>query len=220
MAWASLSTTESLFLYVACPCKVLGCANLKLIEGKMQERERKYKIRKSYNTPGQAHELTFTTYHRKPLFAESANCELFLRCLDTARRRHSFKVWAYVLMPDHVHLLIFPAHEVHSMAAILKGIKQPFARKVSNSWRATDSISLDQHSVTRPSGKREIRIWQQGGGYDRNIVSEKATLACVEYIHNNPFVADLADSATGYRWSSLAWYEGQEDVPFVPDPML
>ena len=64
--------------------------------------------RRTFNDPGHAHELTFSTYRRTRLLEECAVCRLFLSKLDEARRGHRFEVWAYVQMPDHVHLLVWP----------------------------------------------------------------------------------------------------------------
>ena len=179
----------------------------------------KYKTRKSYNDPGHAHELTFTTYHRTPLFDDDSMCRMFLDCLQDARQKHEFEVWAYVLMPDHVHILVWPKNEQYDMPAILKGIKQPFARRLTNRWRETAPGRLEPHIVTWPSGRSEVRIWQQGGGYDRNMTSNKAVSASIDYIHNNPVVAGLVSSPAEYRWSSAAWFDGSTEVPFVPDKM-
>lgn len=179
----------------------------------------KYKTRKSYNDPGHAHELTFTTYHRVPLFASEALCSLFLECLSEARKKHEFEIWAFVLMSDHVHLLVWPINERYSMPTILKAIKQPFARRLTNLWRETAPEKLTPHLITWPSGRTEVRIWQQGGGYDRNMTSKKAIHASIDYIHNNPVVAGLAQTPCEYRWSSASWFEGSTDVPFVPDMM-
>ena len=63
---------------------------------------------KHYNTPGHAHELTFSVYRRNNLFADIKACEILVEEIDTARREFLFKLWAYVIMPNHVHLLIWP----------------------------------------------------------------------------------------------------------------
>jgi REP element-mobilizing transposase RayT len=61
-----------------------------------------------YNTPGDAHELTFSCYRRQTFFNDSVACHMFLDELNKSRGIYDFKLWAYVLMPHHVHLLIWP----------------------------------------------------------------------------------------------------------------
>src|SRR5207244_12399066 len=52
------------------------------------------------------HFLTFSGYQRRPLFRNEAYCDLFLKILDRVRRRYRFVVLGYVVMPEHVHLLV------------------------------------------------------------------------------------------------------------------
>ena len=63
--------------------------------------------------------------------------------------------------------------------------------------------------ITESTGK--VRFWQPGGGYDRNIVSNDEMREKIEYIHSNPVRRGLAESPTGYRWSSARWYAGDRD---------
>ena len=69
----------------------------------------------------------------------------------------------------------------------------------------------------QPSGKTAYRFWQRGGGYDRNLNEPAAIDAEIEYFHNNPVRRGLVSRAEDWRWSSVAWYAGKEDVPLVPD---
>ncbi len=74
---------------------------------------------------GQAHFLTFSCYGRKPLLAEMEMESAFLDVLERARRRFAFCVWGYVVMPEHVHLLISePSHGTlaHSMQALKSNV--------------------------------------------------------------------------------------------------
>ena len=66
------------------------------------------KRRSRYNEPGQPRELTFSCYRRMPFFSREGTCEWFRQALEAARTKFDFQVWAYVLMPDHVHLLVNP----------------------------------------------------------------------------------------------------------------
>ncbi|MCG9894872.1 MAG: transposase [Fimbriimonadaceae bacterium] len=130
-------------------------------------------------------------------------CRAFLRHLDRARTRHEFDVWAYVLMPDHVHLLVWPRSPSYRMAEIRNAVKQPFAREVLSRMEAEQDPILSRLQI----GTRR-RFWQAGGGYDRNIVSRNACLSSIEYIHHNPVAAGLAEQASEYPWSSAASHQG------------
>ncbi len=154
----------------------------------------------SYDEPNHAHELTFSTYKNVQYFRNDDNCRLFLRYLDAARERQGFELWAYVLMPQHVHLLVWPGPEGPKVAEILKSVKQPFSRQM---------IKLGRCS--------QPRVWQRGGGYDRNVFSPKAINASIEYIHKNPVEGGLCSMATDFPWSSAKWYEDRESGLIKPD---
>jgi putative transposase len=162
----------------------------------------KKRKRVSYNDPGHAHELTFTTYRRTRYFLDPANCELFLRHLSAARERTGFQLWAYVVMPEHVHLFVYPGVGGPDIAEILKQVKQPFSRAMGDLGR-----------------RRHEALWQAGGGYDRNITTRKAARAVADYIHMNPVRRGLCVSPQDYPWSSAASWYGLGQSPVVPDPM-
>lgn len=131
--------------------------------------------RRVFNDPGHAHELTFSTYRRTRLLTDQATCRDFLRNLDRARNTYFFEVWAYVLMPDHVHLLLWPKEQVYSMTEIRASIKQPFAKTALARLESYSDPRLDNLS---PNGRRHF--WQTGGGYDRNINSSRACQKNIE----------------------------------------
>jgi putative transposase len=128
------------------------------------------KLCKRFNEPGDAHELTFSCHHKLPLLAKDRTREWFIKALTMARKRHDLGIWAYVIMPDHAHVLIYPRRKVYSISAILKTIKQSVARRAIDYLREHSPDWLTKLEVRWPSGRCEHRFWQQGGGYDRNIV--------------------------------------------------
>jgi len=65
------------------------------------------KLCERFDRPAHAHELTFTCYHNLPLLGKDRSRQWFVNALSIARQRHAFDIWAYVIMPDHAHLLIF-----------------------------------------------------------------------------------------------------------------
>ncbi|MDQ2986621.1 MAG: transposase [Armatimonadota bacterium] len=130
--------------------------------------ERK-KRRRAYDAPGDAHELTYSTYRRLPLLERTATKELFLKCLDRARKRLGFRIVAYVVMPEHVHLLVFP--DGKPIAAFLTAAKSEFAKQLLCELRAANASILNELRVVRRDGTSTFRVWQAGGGYDRNLFS-------------------------------------------------
>jgi putative transposase len=87
------------------------------------------KRRRRYNEVGQPRELTFSCYRRLPFFSRERACEWFRQALEEARAKFGIQPWAYVLMPDHVHLLVNPGEAAGEMSRFLQAVKEPVARQ-------------------------------------------------------------------------------------------
>jgi len=159
-----------------------------------------------YNIPGHAHEITFSCYRRRPFLADERALLYLRESLLRARRKHDFFLWAYVFMPEHVHLLICPRGDAYSISAILQSIKQPVARKVIQNMRVSGSAALSRFVTNRAD--RPFAFWTKGGGYDRNITESHTLESVVEYIHRNPVRRGLATAPAEWRASSAReWLE-------------
>jgi putative transposase len=89
----------------------------------MQEDRFIKKSCKRYNIPGHAHELTFSCYKNQKFLLSDRTCQWLIDSIEKAREKHNFSLWAFVFMPDHVHLLIKPMDEDYNISNILKDIK-------------------------------------------------------------------------------------------------
>jgi len=181
-----------------------------------------YKTIKHFNTPGHAHFLTFSCLQRMPLLTN----ELWLSWLGRSVRKacltHEFALWAYVFMPDHVHLLVKPQRETHDLSLFLKSIKNPISIRIAEELRANPTSLLSD--LTVPCGKsgNVFRFWQSGPGYDKNIWSMETAIEKAEYCHRNPVKRGLVDSPDLWRWSSFRWLEcnSRQDEPLQVDDWI
>jgi putative transposase len=131
--------------------------------------------------------------------------------INNARAKHSFQLWAYVFMPNYVHLLIWPTKADYSISAILQSIKQPVARKTLMYLREHNPSGLSQLATGQKH--QPYRFWKAGGGYDRNMTSTSALTASIDYIHNNPVRKDLVTYPEDWAWSSAKeWTSGNPGV--------
>jgi putative transposase len=64
--------------------------------------------RPAVNECGHAHELTFSCFHRYAFLKAERTCQWLADAIDEARKRLDFAVWAYVFMPEHVHIIVYP----------------------------------------------------------------------------------------------------------------
>src|SRR5262249_4899113 len=139
-----------------------------------------------YDDPGHAHELTFSCYRRLPLLSRDRTGGWVVEAIERARRLEPFDVWAYVIMPEHVHVLIRPREPGDQVAGFLWRLKRPVGRRAIDHLRASAPAFLERLTVTRGDGSRERRFWQAGGGYDRNVVEPETTRLIIDYIPLNP----------------------------------
>ncbi len=159
---------------------------------------------KHYDLPGQAHYLTFSCHQNKNYLRKDRTRKWFIEALFQARAKHKFELWGWVIMPNHIHLLILPQHG-GKICEILKSIKQPIARKASNWLRKKTCSSRLEHAT--PTYTQVIRFWQRGGGYDRNIYSVEEIYEKLNYLHRNPVRQGLVNHPDEWFWSSFRAYE-------------
>ena len=173
--------------------------------------EEDYKRLKRYEVPNHARLLNFSCFGNLPLLSGDRTRRLFVDALVAAREQHGFRLWAFVVMPDHVHLLVWPRGEV---PAILRSLKQSVARRFVQWAKQHDPASLVRLTHTSPSRATTHRFWQRGGGYDRNLWEPQAIWKAIDDIHMNPVKAGLCQRPQDWRWSSAAAYLGD------PEPII
>ena len=165
-----------------------------------------------FHEPGDLHELTFSCHSRMPLLTNDAWREMLCRSIDTAIDRWQFRLVAFVLMPEHVHLLVYPTETPIKIDRLLSAIKQPYSVRIKRLLEAARSPLLERLTVQERPGKTAFRYWQEGPGYDRNLSTERIVLAAIDYIHNNPVRRRLVAEATQWKWSSARWYASNREL--------
>src|SRR5215475_14079232 len=93
--------------------------------------------RPACNEPGHAHELTFSCFRRFQSLQAEQTCQWLAVAIDDARKEFHFALWAYVFMPEHVHLIIYPLRPQYDIRLILQAIKEPVGRKAVKHLRAS-----------------------------------------------------------------------------------
>jgi putative transposase len=159
---------------------------------------------------GTARFLTFSCYRRLPLLRNPAIADAFVDSLCVAVSRHPVRLLAWVVMPEHVHLVLFPS-ETEPLEPFLTSLKRPFARRVIARWRALNAPVLKR--LQHADGTH--RFWQYGGEYDRNVIGPE----CVEkirYCHANPITRGLVARSIDWPHSSARAYEQRDDYRGPP----
>jgi putative transposase len=158
--------------------------------------------------------ITFSNFRRLPLLRDPSIAEDLADRLTAARAKHGLLLFAWVIMPEHVHLLLRPAGSPWS--AIAESIKTQSSRHAVRVMRARGDPNL---SVVLGAGRNgRARFWQPGGGFDRNVRSMGEFTKAIRYIHRNPVERGLVAGAREWRWSSVRWWMGEREGERECDP--
>ncbi len=157
---------------------------------------------KRYYGSGDLHFITASCHQRRPLLDTSERRDLFLSVLERTRRRYRFVVLGYVVMPEHVHLLLSEIRR-DSLSAVMQALKLGFVRRM-----LTPGCALRQTSLLSSSD----RIWQ-ARFYDFNVWTERKRIEKLRYMHRNPVKRGLVSSPEQWPWSSFRFYLTGEAGP-------
>jgi REP element-mobilizing transposase RayT len=160
--------------------------------------------------------ITAVTKDRLPVFRTDAIKVITCKALDEARKSGGFAIYAYVIMPDHLHAIIDSAIKPSKVLQFINGII---------SRRVIDHLKEHGHNASlgklrRESGTRGhmYSLWEHHNNA-LPIFSEGMFMEKVNYIHQNPVRAGLVEHAEDYRWSSIRCWKGcpLEDEPLLVD---
>jgi len=141
---------------------------------------------KRYHTFGHDHFVTFSCYRRLPYLNNDHARTVFLETLERLRERHGFHVFGYVLMPEHVHLLI----------------SEPPKTRLSSIFRALKTETSKQL-------RGELTRFWQLNYYDFNVFSQAKLIEKLRYMHRNPVKRGLVENPEDWPWSSYRhWLSG------------
>src|SRR6516225_272201 len=163
---------------------------------------------KRFNNPGEAHALTFSCFHRRPFLIKNRSRQWLVEAIDRVRLKLGFHVWAFVIMPEHAHLLVWPTQPEYDISHVLNSIKQSVAKRALAHVRRAAPEFLKWMEDRQPNGQVHYRFWQRGGGYDRNVVEPITAHHQAEYMHRNPVRRGLCARPEDWWWSSAAEYAG------------
>ena len=167
-----------------------------------------------YDRLGTARFITFTCYHRRQLLTDTETIQLYLQCLGDVSRRHAVRILGWVVMPEHVHLVLHPPDGT-LMGAFVGELKSRSARAILQRWRERRDHRL--RLVTLPGVEPpRYRFWQ-GRCYDHNCRTPQTAVEKINYCHNNPVARKLVAEPGQWRWSSHDWYAGVVPSELVID---
>ncbi len=159
--------------------------------------------------------MTFNCYLNRPFLSRERTCGYLIDSINAARQKWEFDLWAYVFMPNHVHLVICPRRETYSISDILLAIKQPVSRRAITYLKEHNPAGLRLLATAQRA--RPYHFWQKGGGYDRNITQISTLVETIHYVHNNPVRKGLVQTPGEWHYSSAADWESGRSGPLSID---
>jgi putative transposase len=137
--------------------------------------------------PGVPHHVAQRGNRRQPTFFGEADYALYARLLEQYCRKAGTAIWAWCLMPNHVHLILVPSHEDGLRAALGEAHRRyTSAINAREDWRG--------------------HLWQSR--FASFPMDEKHLIACARYVELNPVRAGLAKRPEEWRWSSARAHLG------------
>ncbi len=182
---------------------------------------RKHKTIRRYHQAGDLHELTFSCHLRQRLLTNDTRRNFLAESVDFALEKHQLCLSAFVFMPEHVHLLVWPQDPAQAeISQFLKSLKQSCSTKIKHDLRQSNSSLLAKLTITERPGKQTFRFWQAGPGYDRNLNTPDVVLTSIDYIHNNPLRRSLCQRPEDWKWSSYRTYLADERLLPLTSPKV
>ena len=149
---------------------------------------------KRYQQSKQCHFVTFSCYRRLPHLRDAKLGNLFIECSERVRRKYRMRVYRYVVMPEHVHLLVSEP-ELAVLARVIQALKISVARRAASVGAAGDTP-----------------LWQKRY-YDHNVRNYESFVEKLRYIHRNPVKRGLVERPEDWKWSSFRHYATAEVGP-------
>jgi len=165
---------------------------------------------KRYQNTGDLHFVTFSCYKRLPFLAAPASRRVFEETLERVRGWYGLFVTGYVVMPEHVHLLISEP-ERGSLRVAIQMLKQITAQKLRPTLSPTEGEEGGAPKRKR-TGAAPKRFWQVRY-YDFNVRTAKKRIEKLRYLHRNPMRRGLVEKPEDWSWSSFRHYAtGEEGI--------
>ena len=159
--------------------------------------------RQIIDLPGHRHFVTFSTYQRRRFLDSEHTRNIVLEVLQCCLGVHQARCAGFVIMPNHVHAILFGEAEFKISSFI-------------QVWKKTSSYRLKRFYAREITHYHQLcpdgcPIWQSGF-YDFNVESDEKLNEKLKYMHNNPVDAQLVPTPASWSWSSARYYECGESV--------
>ena len=150
--------------------------------------------------------VTFCCYRRHKFLSKDEIIRAFLNSLSEIKEKHVMRLLGYVIMPEHVHLVLHP-QDGTALGGVIGELKSKSASRIMGK----KLVSFPGSCRVVKSGIERWAFWQPRC-YDHNCRTEETVLEKINYCHNNPVKRELVSEPGGWEWSSYNWYAGRRGL--------
>jgi putative transposase len=163
-------------------------------------------MEKRYRIVGSVYYITSMTYNRLRIFTQPSFIILLFDSLNYYRYQYSCKIIGYVVMPDHIHLLIWPREE-KAVTDFMRDFKRFTSGRITRQAKVEGRVEWANmfESAGAETERAEFKVWQDSF-WEQSIYTEKFLKQKLDYIHLNPVKAGIVVSAADYPYSSYRNY--------------
>lgn len=155
--------------------------------------------------------ITIVVYNRLQIFTSPSFIIPLIDSLNFYRYNLDFKILGYVIMPDHVHLIIWPQGAA-TISDIMRDFKTFTSKRIINQAKAEKRKDWVQafQLAGEQTGRSKNKVWQDAY-WDKIIFTQKFLQQKLDYMHLNPVRAGLVNDLAAYPYSSYRNYEYEEE---------
>jgi len=157
--------------------------------------------------PNHSHFVTCTILHWIPLFTRVESVQIVLDALTFLKEKDNLKVYAYVILENHLHLVV----QSDDLGKTMESFKKFTAKKLLEMLqREKVTTILEQLAFYKKAHhtQKNYQVWEEG--YQPKLLqSDAMMISKIKYIHNNPVKRGYVDEAVHWRYSSARDYEGR-----------
>ncbi len=178
---------------------------------------------KSYHIPGHLYFVTTTVVGKKKILSNPEITGIVLKSLNFLRKEARMKLFSYVIMPDHLHLIVLPLEyqgKNQTISDLMRDFKKFTSKRITEKLKRLNYENLLAFfSRSAESYKRQIyKVWDEGF-FDENIFTQEFLNQKIQYIHYNPVRKGLAKDPEDYYFSSARNFVCQKESPLEVDEL-
>ena len=154
--------------------------------------------------------LTCTILHWIPIFTRQQSVQIVLDCLKYLQEKDNLKLFAYVILENHLHMVV----QSDNLEKSMKSFKQFSAKELLKLLKKEGVTTiLEQLQFYKKTHHRatDYQVWEEG--YQPKLLqTDEMMISKIKYIHQNPIKRGYVEEASHWRYSSARDYEGVEGL--------